>query len=938
MNRLSFISNMSGEAIDELYLQYTKNPESIDPQWQYFFKGFEFAQAHYPINDNAADTISAKEFNVINLIHAYRQRGHLFTNTNPVRQRRKYHPTLSIANFNLNENDLKLQFKSGENIGLKNATLKNIINHLNKTYCQSIGVEYLYIRKPEEVEWLRNKMENSQNTPNFNKTEKLTIFKHLVNAVGFEKFIHTKFTGQKRFSLEGTETLIPSLNALIEHGADLGIVEFIIGMSHRGRLNVLTNILNKPYELVFREFTGKSYFDSISLGDVKYHLGYGNTITTQNGKKVRLNMAPNPSHLETVGPVIQGISYAKIKHKYKNNANKLAPIIIHGDAAIAGQGVVYEVIQMSGLAGYQTGGTIHLIINNQVGFTTNYLEARTSTYCTDVAKVTRSPVFHVNGDDAEALVYTIKLAAEYRQKFHKDVFIDILSYRKYGHNEGDEPRYTQPVLYKTIARHPNPRDIYAQKIVGGQIANNNELNKIEADFNKILEQKLEIAQQDSKVGIKQFLVEDWQGLRHAENDDFHVSPDTTITTDKLEYLSNSINNLPKGESFFKKINKLFGDRKEMVKNDRLDWALGELLAYGSLVDEGIPVRLSGQDSQRGTFSHRHAALIRETSANKYIPLKHINKNQADFDVYNSPLNEYGVLGFEYGHALAIPKGLTIWEAQFGDFHNVAQAVIDQYISSAEEKWGIMNGLVMMLPHGYEGQGPEHSSARIERFITLCAKNNMQLMNITTPANLFHALRMQVKREFRAPMVIFTPKSLLRHPMAISAKSDFTQGKFQRIFDDTFNIPEKVTRLVFCSGKIYYDLLRKKNELGVNDIALVRIEQIYPLPVKEIEQIVNKYNKAVKIIWIQEEPMNMGAWYFIKNELPKLPIEGVFRYPSGSPAVGLNELHHKEQEEIIGKIFKKCTCALKNPYCGLQCKTGKEKQPILQQHKYFKITQ
>jgi 2-oxoglutarate dehydrogenase E1 component len=935
MDSFDFLNNISAEGLDKLHEQFVENPKSIDPQWVYFFKGFELAQKHFPAQQNSDEGTTSKEFNVINLIHAYRQRGHLFTKTNPVRERRKYYPPLTTDQFGLSEQDLDSEFSAGENLGIGKTNLKNIINHLEKTYCQSVGVEYLYIRKPEEVEWLRQKMESSQNTPSFSKDDKKRIFHHLVAAVGFEKFIHKRFTGQKRFSLEGAEALIPALNSVIEHGANLGIEEFIIGMPHRGRLNILANILKKPYELIFREFTGKSFIDSISLGDVKYHLGYGNTITTDNGQEIRLNLAPNPSHLETVGPVIQGIAHAKIKHKYKENADKLAPIIIHGDAAIAGQGVVYEVIQMSELPGYQTGGTIHLVINNQVGFTTNYLEARSSTYCTDVAKVTRSPVFHINGDDVEALIYTIKLAVEYRQKFHKDVFIDILSYRKYGHNEGDEPRYTQPLLYKAIARHPNPRDIYSNKLIQESVFNENELAKAEEEFDELLDKKLDIANRDSKVAIKQFLIEDWHPYRHAEAVDFQKSIDTSIPTEKLLYLANKFNTLPKDKTFFNKIIKLHTDRKKMIENDHIDWALGELLAYASLVDEKIPVRLSGQDSQRGTFSHRHVALTLEATPEKYIPLKNLNAQQASFDAFNSPLNEYGVLGFEYGYALAVPHGLNIWEAQFGDFHNVAQAIIDQYISSAEEKWGIQNGLVLMLPHGYEGQGPEHSSARIERFLTLSANNNMQILNCTTPANLFHALRQQVKRKIRTPMVIFTPKSLLRHPKAVSLKSDFTNQKFQRVIDDNNVEIDKVTRVVFCSGKIYYDLLNEKNALNVKDIALVRLEQIYPLPSTEILSIIKKYKQALKILWVQEEPMNMGAWYFIKNELPMIPFEGVYRFPSGSPAVGLHELHQREQEEIIGKVFKKCTCHLNNPYCGLQCKTGKEKIPILKQHSYFK---
>ncbi|MFA6401646.1 MAG: 2-oxoglutarate dehydrogenase E1 component [Salinivirgaceae bacterium] len=938
MDNYDFLNNFSAEALDELYKKYKETPEALDAQWMYFFKGFELAKEHFTTDEVQNNPQTSKEFSVLNLILAYRQRGHLFTKTNPVRERRKYFPTLSLDHFGLTNDDLPTKFTAGENIGIGNSSLSQIVSHLENTYCQSIGVEYLYIRNPIEVEWIRSKMESCQNTPIFDASEKKHIFHHLVTAVGFEKFIHKKFIGQKRFSLEGTETLIPSLDAIIEHGSQLGISEFVLGMSHRGRLNVLANIMKKPYEILFREFTGKSYIDSISLGDVKYHLGYGNTVTTDSGKKVRLNLAPNPSHLETVGPIIQGIAHAKIKSKYKNDSNKLAPIIIHGDAAIAGQGVVYEVIQMSELSGYQTGGTIHLVINNQVGFTTNYLEARTSTYCTDVAKVTRCPVFHVNGDDVEAMIYTVKLAVEYRQQFHKDVFIDILSYRKYGHNEGDEPRYTQPVLYNAIASHPNPRDIYAQKLAEEAVLTKEEIVKEEAVFDQSLEEKLLIAQRDSKVAIKQFLVEDWMDFRHAEAIDFQKSISTSVPFKKLLELAEKMNQLPSKDTFFNKIVKLFDERNQMIKEDRLDWAMGELLAYATLIDQGIPVRISGQDSQRGTFSHRHAVLTKENTSEKYTPLKNLSKKQADFDIYNSPLNEYGVLGFEYGYSMAAPKSLNIWEAQFGDFHNVAQVIIDQYISSAEEKWGIMNGLVLMLPHGYEGQGPEHSSARIERFLTLSARNNMQLLNCTTPANLFHALRQQVLRDFRTPMIIFTPKSLLRHPQAVSSVKDFAEGTFQRVIDDTDTIPEKVTRIVLCTGKLYYDLLKEKNNLGVKDIALIRIEQIYPLPVNEIESLLSKYHQSQKILWAQEEPMNMGAWYFIRNELAPLPIEGVFRTASGSPAVGLHELHQKEQEEIVGKIFKKCTCELQNPYCGLQCKTGKERIPILQQHIYFKLEQ
>ena len=625
--------------------------------------------------------------------------------------------------------------------------------------------------------------------------------------------------------------MIPALGHIIEKGADLGIEEFNIGMSHRGRLNVLANILNKPYENIFKEFTGKAYEEGVSLGDVKYHLGFENTFDTEGGKKVRVNMAPNPSHLETVASVIQGITRSRINHRYDNDFKKAAAIVIHGDAAIAAQGIVYEVAQMSMLEGYKTGGTIHLVINNQVGFTTNYLEARSSTYCTDIAKVIKSPVFHVNGDDVEALAYTIELAIEFRQRFHRDVYIDILCYRKYGHNEGDEPRFTQPILYKEIAKHPTPREIYSDQLVDAGIYSKDQIKKIERDYDQFLEEKLEESRKIEKVKIHRFLGEEWNRFKFADSVDVFKTYDTKVDLEKLKALANKLNSIPSDINVFKKVHKLVGDRAKMVENDRLDWAMAELLAYASLAIEGHPVRLSGQDSERGTFSHRHASWIIEDTDQKYYPLSNLAPEQAEFKVYNSLLSEYGVMGFEYGYALAHSKGLTIWEAQFGDFHNVAQVIIDQYISSAEDKWGLMNGLVLMLPHGYEGQGPEHSSARLERFLILCAGTNMQVANCTTPANMFHVLRRQLKRDFQIPLVLFTPKSLLRHPQCSSSMAELSDGHFQAVIDDD-NVDRKaVTRLVFCSGKMYFDLLAKKQEYKARDIALVRIEQLHPFPKK-----------------------------------------------------------------------------------------------------------
>jgi len=591
------------------------------------------------------------------------------------------------------------------------------------------------------------------------------------------------------------------------------------------------------------------------------------------------------------------------------------------------KGVVYETIQMSHLKGYTTGGTIHLVINNQVGFTTNYLDARSSTYCTDVAKVTQSPVFHVNGDDPEALIHTIKLAVEYRQTFHTDVFIDILCYRKYGHNEGDEPRFTQPTLYDAIAKHLNPRDIYANFLMKEGIMNADEAKLIQKEYDDDLDAKLELAKTFKKVTIKHFLEEDWKGFRHSVATDFNTSPTTGVPLKNLHALFSKINTLPDGKPFFKKLVKLMDDRKQMVEYDKLDWAIGELLAYASIAAEGHPVRLSGQDSERGTFSHRHAAFNVEDSDEKYFPLQHIADNQAPVHVYNSHLSEYGVMGFEYGYALGTPNGLTIWEAQFGDFYNVAQSIIDQYISSAEDKWGLLNGLTLLLPHGYEGQGPEHSSARLERFLTLCAHNNMQVVNPTTPANMFHLLRRQVKREFTLPLVVLTPKSLLRHPKCISSMHDLSTGAFQEVINDPNTDPESVLRVVLCSGKIYYDLLARKEQLEALDIAIIRIEQLYPFPKEQVLNALSSYPNAIQYLWVQEEPENMGAWNFVNSQLPRLEIKPVTRQASGSPAVGLSKLHFLEQEEIIGKVFRKCDCELKNKYCGLQCKVGSARKNI-----------
>lgn len=934
MDEFSFLGNSDIESIEKLYRQYIQDPSSIDISWQMFFRGYEFARKAYSESENISNVHLDKEFKVLSLIDNYRRRGHLFTATNPVRKRRRYFPTLEIENSGLSKDDLNTVFQAGREIGIGPSTLNDIITFLKDTYCRSIGTEYMFLRNYEKIGWIRKKVESTRNQTTFSPEQKRKIFNLLNQAVGFEHFIHKKFVGQKRFSLEGTETLIPALHYLIENGSNLGISEFTIGMAHRGRLNVLGNIMKKPYETIFQEFVAEAYDGSIALGDVKYHLGYSNSYILENGKTVTLNLSPNPSHLEAVSPVIQGISRARIDHEYKGDFTKLAPVLIHGDAAIAGQGVVYEVAQMMELSGYRTGGTIHIVINNQVGFTTDYLDARSSTYCTDIARVAMNPVFHVNGDDAEALVHTIKLAMEYRQTFYTDVFIDILSYRKYGHNEGDEPRYTQPTLYKAIASHSDPREIYADKLIAEGIFSRKQIDKQETDFEVFLEEKLDISKKLGKVKIQQFLKTEWKDFKFADRDDFDKHfPDGT-TVELLKYIGNKLCTLSDDEKFIDKTYKLITERKKMLIRNRLDWAMGELLAYGTLVYEGYSVRISGQDSIRGTFAHRHASHVIDETDKIYTPLKFIDERQAAFSIYNSPLNEYGVLGFEYGYALANPKGLTIWEAQYGDFHNVAQVIIDQYIASAEEKWGLMNGLVLYLPHGYEGQGPEHSSARIERFLSLAARNNMQIVIPTTPSNLYHLLRQQMLRNFRVPVVIFTPKSLLRHPECTSTLEDLAQGSFRPVIDDQDVDIKEVRRLVFCSGKIYFDLLKRKKKFEARDIALIRIEQLHPFPARNIESIVRKYTNSMLNLWVQEEPINMGAWRHVSHEFRDYEIFPIARQASGSPATGLSKIHNLQQEEIIGKVFRACVCELQRKYCGLQCKDGSIQQDILKQYKYF----
>ena len=740
---LSYLNNYSASGIEEMYQQYLKDPDKVDYGWGKFFEGFEFSRRTYH-ESPVSNEIFSKEFRIINMINDYRKRGHLFTKTNPVRKRRNYLPTLDLENYDLNESDVKTTFKAAKEIGLEPTSLENIISHLQQTYCQSIGVEFMYIRDVEKFNWLKTKIETGANTPVFSSSQKKNILYQINRAVGFEQFLHKRFQGQKRFSLEGAEALIPALQSVIEKGADLGIEEFVIGMPHRGRLNVLANILNKSYGEIFSEFEGFEYEEGNILGDVKYHLGYSGEILSQAGKVLTISLSPNPSHLEAVNPVVEGITRAKIDREFSGDNSKAIPILIHGDAAIAAQGVVYEVVQMENLKGFSSGGTIHLVVNNQIGFTTNYLDGRSSTYCTDVAKTTLCPVFHINGDDPEAIVHTIQLAMEYRQQFKSDVFIDILCYRKYGHNETDEPRFTQPVLYKLIAAHPDVRNIYSNQLIAENVITAVDFDNMKKQFEQMLLDQLSDAREKRSSNIIQMFRKQWENIHIADDEDFRKNPDTSVKKDKLIEISESINILPAELAIFDKSRRLLQTRHDLIKEGKnLDWATCEHLAFASLLEEGTPIRFTGQDTGRGTFSQRHAILTIEDSVEEYIPLNHISSEQAPFMIYNSLLSEYGVLGFEYGYAMVYPDVLTLWEAQFGDFGNGAQIIIDQFISSAEDKWMTMNGLVMLLPHGYEGQGPEHSSARIERFLVLCGNNNMQIINCSTPANYFHVLRRQV---------------------------------------------------------------------------------------------------------------------------------------------------------------------------------------------------
>ena len=919
MDRFSFLNAAHTEFFAQLYDQYLDNPDSVEPSWRSFFQGFDFGMATYN-EENAVEQMATfssnsvasgqvsekvlKEFNVLKLIDGYRTRGHLFTKTNPVRDRRTYSPNLAIENFGLSSADLDTVFDAAKILGHQPAPLKEMIRRLENLYCQSIGVEYMYIRKPEVVQWIQDRLNVNDNLPNFNVEQKKNILDKLNEAVSFENFLHTKYVGQKRFSLEGGESIIPALDALIEAAAEKGVEQFVMGMAHRGRLNILANIFGKATQDIFSEFDGKDYDQEYFDGDVKYHLGLTSERKTKSGKSININLAPNPSHLETVGAVIEGITRAKQDKYFPDDFSKVLPIAVHGDAAVAGQGIVYEIVQMAQLDGYKTAGTIHLVINNQVGFTTNYQDARSSTYCTDVAKVTLSPVLHVNADDTEAVVHAMLFALDYRMTFGGDVFIDLLGYRKYGHNEGDEPRFTQPVLYKIIARHKNPRDIYAEKLIVDGIIDQAYVNKIESDYKAKLDENLQESRKKDLTVIKPFLQDVWQGFVQVSDDVMLQKVDTTYDKKKLDSILETISTLPSDKKFINKISKIVTDRKTMYNNNQIDWGTAEALAYGSLLQEGYDIRLSGQDVERGTFSHRHAVVKVEDSEEEVILLNAVQDKKGKFNVFNSFLSEYGVLGFDYGYALTNPNALTIWEAQFGDFSNGCQIMIDQYISCGEDKWNNQNGIVMLLPHGYEGQGAEHSSARMERYLQLCSRHNMYVADCTTPANFFHLMRRQMKTKFRKPLVVFSPKSLLRHPSCVSTQDELANGSFQETIDDTSVDKSKVKTVVFCTGKFYYDILAEREKLERNDVALVRIEQLFPLPTEQLKAIIATYPNADDYVWAQEEPKNMGAYSYMLVNFDLVPWRLASLKNYSAPASGSHTRDRRRHADAIRMVFDK----------------------------------
>lgn len=911
MKDYSYVMSSHPSYVDSLYDDYTKNPEGVDPEWKKFFEGVDFASKKNGNSSSAVTLESApvtneqlgKELGVYRLINAFRKRGHLIADTNPIRPRKDRKPHLDLSDFGLADADLNTEFYSGSFLKIGKAKLSDILAKLKQLYAGDVGIEYTYINDLEKCAWVEQEFEKMmERHPSLE--QKRRILEKLNEGVIFEKFLHTKYIGQKRFSLEGGESTIAALDTIINSAADNDVKEVVIGMAHRGRLNVLANTMRKTYEQIFSEFEGNMPADTtMGSGDVKYHLGFRSNIITPNGKDINVQLTPNPSHLEVVDPVVVGFARAKADTNYNKEYDKVLPILIHGDAAIAGQGVVYELLQMSKLPGYYTGGTIHFVINNQIGFTTDFDDARSADYCTSIAAMVQAPVLHVNGDDPEAVVKAAELAVAYRQRFNQDIFIDMVCYRRHGHNEGDDPSFTQPKLYELIKKHVNPREVYTEYLKTHGEPGAQELAKeMEKKFWDDLQARLDEIKQKPLPYNLQPAEQAWVDLVKATPEDFDKSPDTAVSKKDVEKLFNTLMNVPAGFKPLRKIQKLLDEKVKLYKDGQIDWATGELMAYASIVEDGNDVRMSGQDVQRGTFSHRHAILHDENTNEELNRVAGLDQ-KARFSVYNSLLSEFAVLGFEYGYSIANPNALTIWEAQFGDFANGAQTVIDQYLVSAETKWQKMSGLVLLLPHGYEGQGPEHSSARLERFLQLCAENNIIITNITTSANLFHMFRRQMKWNFRKPLVNFSPKANLRHVRSQSAIEEFTKGGFKEVIDDpNVKTASKVKRVILCSGKIYFDLSEKQLEEKRTDIAIVRLEQIYPTPVKQLQELQAKY-KGAEWIWVQEEPRNMGALGHLVLNLDSITISKYISRPAmAASATGFSKMHAKEQKIILDAAF------------------------------------
>jgi 2-oxoglutarate dehydrogenase E1 component len=949
--KTSFLSKSNGAFIEQMYLKFINKDSDLPESWKKYFeeidekldivvkeingpswspkKKIDLNEINLPVKENISE-ISQKDLNgssgdsikVVSLIRSYRQRGHLIAKLDPLGMlKTEYLDELHPESYGFKKEDYKKKIYLDGVINKEYSNIREILNFLKKTYCGPIGYEYMHMSNPTERKWFRDRVEKSEDALQFTKNGKEAILKKLIQAEGFEKFLHTKYVGTKRFGLDGGESLIPALEQIIKISGQSQVKEVKIGMSHRGRLNVLANVLQKSYKRIFNEFTGE--FNSSSkdgAGDVKYHLGASSN-REFGGNSVHVSLTDNPSHLEAVNPIVLGQTRAKqFFHKDKER-NKVIPILIHGDAAFAGQGVVAECFAMSGLPGHNTGGTIHIIINNQIGFTTSPRFARSSPYPSDVAKMVDSPIIHVNGDDPEAVVYATRIATEFRLKFNRDVVVDLICYRRFGHNEGDEPAFTQPLMYQKIRSHPSPVNVYGKKLITENTISNDKFKDYINKFKDLLNDQYKNAK-DYKPKIEWF-EGTWSAYRPEKGKDKRGV--TGATKEKLLEISEKINNVPTELNLHKTIIKILNLRKEsVIKEQDIDWSTAEALAFGTLLEEGYPVRLVGQDSGRGTFSQRHSVLRNQTDNSRYVPLNNISTKQKQFEVVDSFLSELAVLGFEYGYSLVEPNTLTLWEAQFGDFANGAQVVIDQFISSGERKWSRASGLVMLLPHGYEGQGPEHSSARLERFLQLCANDNMQVMNCTTPANYFHALRRQMHRDFRKPLIIMTPKSLLRNKYCTSNLEDFSKkNSFHRILWDHAIDPKntkfiklkkssQIKKVIMCSGKVYFDLLNAREKLNKNDVIFYRIEQLYPFPVKTLVKELKPYAKNAKFYWCQEEPKNMGAWFSVRDYIQWTldtikanngEISYIGRSPDASPATGYAKRHASQQQEIIKKVFE-----------------------------------